>query len=46
MGNLHEEQYTFLNKSPSNLLRMRNFSDKIWRENQNKHFLLGNIFRK
>ena len=28
------------------LLRMRNVSDKIFRENQNTHFMLSNFFRK
>jgi len=30
--------------SRSNPLRMRNVSDKIYRENQNTHFMFNNIF--
>jgi hypothetical protein len=37
-------QYTFLIISRSILRRMRNFSDKICRENQNAHFGLRNYF--
>jgi hypothetical protein len=36
---LHEDRYTFLIIILSVLLRMRNFSDKYCRENQNTHFL-------
>jgi hypothetical protein len=35
MGTLHEDLFTFLIISRSILLRMRNVSDKICRENQN-----------
>jgi len=35
MDTLHEDQYTFTIILPSVLLKMRNFSDKISRENQN-----------
>jgi hypothetical protein len=35
VGTLHEDQYTFFNKSRSFLLRVRNVSDKSCRENQN-----------
>jgi len=38
MGNLHEDQYTFLIISRSALLRMRNISDKICKGNQKTHF--------
>jgi hypothetical protein len=36
-GILHENQYTFFIISRSFLLRMRNVSDKLCRENQNTH---------
>jgi len=35
MGTLHEDQYTFMIVSRSLLLRMRNTSEKTFRENQN-----------
>jgi len=37
---LHENKYTFLITSRPVLLRMRNVSDKVCRENQNTHFTL------
>jgi len=43
-GTLHENQYIFFISSRSFLLRMRNFSDKICRENQNTHFMFSNFF--
>jgi len=46
MGTLHEDQYTFLIISRSFLLRMRNVSDKICRENQNTHLVFSNFFPK
>jgi hypothetical protein len=36
---LHEDQHTFIIISSSFLLRMRNVSDKICRENKNTHFM-------
>jgi hypothetical protein len=42
-GTLHEDKYMFLITSCSVLLRMKNVSDKICRENQNTHFIF-NIF--
>ena len=36
--------YTFLIKSRSFLLRMRNVSDESCRENQNTHFVFSNFF--
>jgi hypothetical protein len=36
-GTVHEDQYTYLTISYSFLLRMRNVSDKRWRENKNTH---------
>jgi hypothetical protein len=43
-GTVHEDQFMFMIISHSVLLRMRNFSDKICRENQNTHFMLNNFF--
>ena len=44
---LHKDRYTFMVIRRSLLLRMKNFSDRIWRENQNTHFMFNNlIFRK
>jgi hypothetical protein len=40
---LHEDEYTFLIISRSVLLRMRNVSDKLCRENQNKYFVFSNL---
>jgi hypothetical protein len=44
MGILHEDISTFMIISPWILLRMRNYSDRSCRENQNTHFMLNNIF--
>ena len=41
---LHEDQYIFLIVIGSVLLRMRNFSDKRCRENQNTHFTFSILF--
>ena len=41
--NLHEDRYTFVIKSRSVLLRMRNVSDKSCRESQ-KHFIFNKFF--
>ena len=46
MGTLHGNQYTFLIKSRSVLLRMRNVSDKSCRENRNTRFVFNNRFPK
>jgi hypothetical protein len=43
-GTLHEDRYTFTIISRSFLLRMRNVSDKICRENQNTHFVFNGYF--
>jgi hypothetical protein len=43
-GTLREDQYTFLIIYCSFLLRMRNVSERSYRENQHTHFLLNNIF--
>jgi hypothetical protein len=45
-GALHEDQYTFFIISRLILIRMRNVSDRICRENQNRHFMFSNIFFK
>ena len=42
MGTLHGDQYTFFNVSSSFLLRMRNVSNKSYRENQITHFVFSN----
>jgi hypothetical protein len=43
MGTVHKEQYTFFIISRT-ILRMRNVSDKICRENQNTNFMFKNFF--
>ena len=43
-GSLLEDKGTYLSISRSFLLRMRNFSYKSCRENQNRHFMFNNIF--
>jgi hypothetical protein len=42
-GTLHEQQYTFFITSHSFLLRMRNVSDKSFKENKNTHFMFNNV---
>jgi hypothetical protein len=44
-GILREDHYTFL-IIPRSILRTKNISHKICRENQNKHFILNNFFSK
>jgi len=46
MGTLHEDQYPFLITSRSFLLRMRNFSEKSCRENQNTQVMFRNFVSK
>jgi hypothetical protein len=46
MDTLHEDQYRFLIISHLMLLRMRNVSDKPYRENQNTYFMFNNFFTK
>jgi len=46
MGTLHEDRYTCFVLSRSVIVRMRSFSDKICRENQNTHFLFYNVLKK
>ena len=41
---LTEEYYIFLIASRSLLVRMKNISDKRFRENQNTHFMFNNVF--
>ena len=41
---LHKDQYTFLIISRWILRRMRNVSDKSFRENQNTHFVFNGFF--
>jgi hypothetical protein len=41
---LHEDLYTFMIVFSSVLLRVRNVSDRSWRENQNKYFMFSNLF--
>ena len=42
-GTLPEDRYTFLIISRLVLVRMRKFSDKSCRENQNRHFVFSNF---
>jgi hypothetical protein len=44
-GTLYEYKYTFLIISRLINLRMRNVSDKLRRENENKYFVFNNVFR-
>jgi len=41
---LREDQYSFVIKSRSVLLRLRDVSDNSFRENQNTHFVFSNFF--
>jgi hypothetical protein len=43
-GNLHEDLCNFMIVSRQILLRMRNVSDEICRENQNTRFIFKNVF--
>jgi hypothetical protein len=45
-GTLHEDLCTFMIISCWILLRMRNVSDKSYRENQNTHFMFNKFSRK
>jgi len=45
-GALHEDQLSYLIISYTFIIRMRNISDKICRESQNKHFRFNTGFRK
>ena len=40
------ETCTFMTISHSVLLRMKNFADENYRENQNTHFMFNNFFSK
>jgi hypothetical protein len=46
MCTLHEDVFTFMTISLWILLRMRNVSNIICRENQNTRFMFSNFFRK
>jgi len=46
MGTLHEDLSTFMVISCWIILRIRNVSDKSFRENQNSHFIFNNFFWK
>jgi hypothetical protein len=43
---LQEDQYTFMIISRTVILRMRNYSEKSCRENQNVHFTFNIFFTK
>ena len=43
-GTLQADQCTFVIISDSFLLRMRNVSDEICRQNQNSHFIFNSIY--
>ena len=43
-GTLHEDQCTFLTISHPVLLRMKNVSDRLCRENENTHLIFSNLF--
>jgi len=45
MGNLREDQYTFLIILCCIVLSMTNVSDKSCRENRNTHFVFSNLFK-
>ena len=45
MGTLNEDHYTILNiQLISTLLRMKNVSDQICKENRNANFMFNNFF--
>jgi hypothetical protein len=44
MGNLYENQYTFFIICPSILLKMRNVSERICKENHKTHFIINFFF--
>jgi hypothetical protein len=46
IGTLHKDQYTYLIESRLILLRMKTFSSKSCRENQNTHFVFDDCFSK
>jgi len=43
-GTLREDLHKFMIMSRSVLLRMKNVSDKICKENQNSHFMFSSFF--
>jgi hypothetical protein len=44
MGNSREDSYNFMIISLRILLRMGNISEKMFRENENRHFILNTFF--
>jgi len=46
VGILHEDLHTYMITSHRIILGMRNVSDKIYRENQETHFVYSNLFPK
>jgi len=45
-GSLHEALHTFMIISRSVLVRVRNISNILCRENQNKRFVFNNVLSK
>jgi hypothetical protein len=45
-GILHDDHYTLLITYRSGLHKMRNVPEKSYRENQNPHFMINNLFRQ
>jgi len=45
-GDFTEDKYTFCIISRSLLHKIKNVSDKSYRENQNTHFMFNNFFSK
>jgi len=43
-GTLHEDRFTFLTITRSKILKLKNISDKVCRENRNTHFVFNNFF--
>ena len=43
-GTVHEDQHKFKTVSRRIILRVKNVSDKICRENQNAHFIFSGVF--
>jgi len=46
MGTLHEDLCTFMITFRWIILRIRDVSDRSFRENQNTHFMFNNFIRK
>jgi hypothetical protein len=45
-SNLHGYLFTYMITFRRILLRMRNVSDKLWRENERRHFVINNFFTR